>query len=209
MSPPVFSPNAKNTPPPARHVVAIAASAGGLQALSKVLGALPVDFPAAVVIVMHLSPDRKSELAEILDRRTTLTVREARAGDCLSDGLVFIAPPDHHLLVTQGGILSLSSSARVRFSRPSADVLFASVAALYGAQAVGVVLTGGDGDGSAGIQAIKGQGGDTIAQNTATSQHPSMPRNAVATGDVDSVLALSDIGPALVHLVSHGRESKG
>src|SRR5690349_14043120 len=95
---------------PARCVIAMAASAGGLKALSVILGGLPADFPAAIAIVMHLSPDHKSILAEILNSRSHLEVRQAKTGDCLSHASVFVAPPNHHLLVAKDGRLELSSS---------------------------------------------------------------------------------------------------
>ncbi len=205
MSVPVREPRA-NALLPARSVVALAASAGGLHALGEVLSALPESFPAALVIVLHLSPKHKSFLAQILDRQTALQVREAGQGDCLRDGLVFVAPPDRHLLVGPGGILSLSTSEKVHFCRPAADPLFASVAAVYGQRAVGVVLTGGDGDGSRGLQAVKAAGGRTIAQDAATSQNPSMPRSAAGTGDVNFVLPLCQIGPSLVELLLGANE---
>src|SRR5487761_1909872 len=131
-------------------VIAMAASAGGLEALSVILGGLPADFPAAIAIVMHLSPDHKSILAEILNRRTHLQVKQAHTGDTRCPSCVFIAPPNHHLSVAEGGRLKLSSSAaeKVHYARPSAEPLFVSVAAVYQKQAIAVVLTGGDGDGS-------------------------------------------------------------
>jgi len=191
-------------------VIAIAASAGGLKALSVVLGGLPADFPAAIAIVMHLSPDHKSILAEILHRRTQLEVKQAHTGDILSQSSVFIAPPNHHLFVVKGGRLKLSSSAaeKVHYARPSAEPLFASVADVYKKEAIAVVLTGGDGDGSFGVQIIKEQGGKVIAQDRPTSENFSMPETSIQTGDVDFVLPLDKIASKLMELVgaSSGRE---
>lgn len=197
------------------HIVAIGASAGGLHALSLILPTLPADFPAPVLIVQHLSPDFPSQLAHILSRHTDLRVKEAEQGDHIQAGWVYVAPPDRHLLACADGTLTLTHTHKVHHCRPSADVLFASVAAVYGARAVAVVLTGGDGDGSAGIQAIKAAGGVTIAQDLPSSEQPSMPRSAAATGAVDQVLPLTDIAAALVALTgsekspepSGGRES--
>ena len=182
-------------------VVAIAASQGGLTALSTILAAIPSDFPAAIVVVNHLAPHRQSWLASILQAVTELTVKEAQTGDILAYGSVFIAPPDQHVLVCEGGILALSCAPKVHFTRPAADPLFISVATLYGKNSVGVVLTGGDGDGSDGIRAIKEAGGKTIAQNEATSEEYSMPRAAIETGDIDFVVPLAGIAPLLVQLV--------
>ena len=187
-------------------VIAMAASVGGLNALSVILGGLPADFPAAIAIVMHLSPDHKSILAEILDRRSQLKVKEAKSGDFLCPSCVFVAPPNHHLLVAEDGSLALSSSSaeKVNFARPSAEPLFVSVAHVYGRKAIAVVLTGGDGDGSFGVQIIKDEGGQVIAQDRPTSQDFSMPRTSIQTGDVDFILPLDEIAPKLMKLVGGG-----
>jgi len=191
---------------PARCVIAVAASAGGLKALSVILGGLPKDFPAAIAIVMHLSPEHKSILAEILDSRSQLEVRQARTGDRLCHSSVFVAPPNHHLLVAKGGRLKLSSTsaAKINYARPSAEPLFASVAQVYQKNAIAVVLTGGDGDGSFGVQVIKEHGGQVIAQDRPTSQDFSMPETAIKTGDVDFILPLDQIARKLVTLVGAG-----
>ena len=150
---------------PARCVIAMAASVGGLHALSIILGGLPEGFPAAIAIVMHLSPDHKSLLAEILSSRTRLDVKQAHTGAILRHSVVLVAPPNHHVTVLSGGRLELSSSlaAKVHYARPSAEPLFASVAAVYQRNAIAVVLTGGDGDGSFGVRIIKEKGGRVIA----------------------------------------------
>jgi two-component system, chemotaxis family, protein-glutamate methylesterase/glutaminase len=181
----------------------MAASAGGLNALSVILGGLPADFPAAIAIVMHLSPDHKSLLAEILDSRSNLLVKQAQTGDILCHSRVFVAPPNHHLSVVKGGRLELSSSAaeKVHHARPSAEPLFASVAEVYQSNAIAAVLTGGDGDGSFGVQIIKDKGGTVIAQDRPTSQDFSMPETSIKTGDVDFILPLNEIAPKLIELV--------
>ncbi len=184
-------------------VIAMAASAGGLNALSVILGGLPADFPAAIAIVMHLAPDHKSLLAEILDSRSPLEVRQAQTGDILCPASVFIAPPNHHLFVAKDGCLELSSSSaeKVHYARPSAEPLFASVAKVYQQDAIAVVLTGGDGDGSFGVQIIKDEGGKVIAQDRPTSENFSMPETSIQTGDVDFILPLNEIAPKLMELV--------
>ena len=183
-------------------VIAMAASVGGLHALSVILGGLPEGFPAAIAIVMHLSPNHKSVLAEILNRRTHLVVKEAHSGDVLCPSAVYIAPPNHHLSVAQGGRLKLSSALakKVHYARPSAEPLFASVAAVYRQSAIAVVLTGGDGDGSFGVQIIKDRGGKVIAQDRPTSQDFSMPKTSIETGDVDFILPLDEIAAKLIEL---------
>ncbi len=182
----------------------MATSSGGLSALSRILGSLPGDFKAAIAIVMHISPDHKSLLAEILGCRTALRVKQAQAGDTLYHSGVFIAPPNHHMMVTEGGVLVLSSPSaeKVHYARPSAEPLFASVARIYQSKSIAVVLTGGDGDGSTGVGIIKDRGGIVIAQDRSTSQDFSMPETAIETGDVDFILPLDEIAPKLLHLVS-------
>jgi len=208
-------PHARKTTPTvsakaAFPVIAMAASVGGLKALSAILSVLPADFPAAIAIVMHLSPDHDSVLAEILDRRTPLVVKKARTGDVLCQSCVFVAPPNHHLFVADSGRLELSSSSaeKVHYARPSAEPLFASVAAVYRKNAIAVVLTGGDGDGSFGVQIIKDHGGRVIAQDRPTPEDFSMPQTAIETGDVDFILPLDEIGPKLIELVgaAHANE---
>lgn len=184
----------------------MAASEGGLNALSVILSGLPPDFPAAIAIVMHLSPARRSILAEILDGRSPLKVKQAKNGDSLRRSCVFVAPPNHHLLVGRSGCLKLSSSSaeKVHFARPSAEPLFVSVAKVYRRSAIAVVLTGGDGDGSFGVQIIKDEGGTVIAQDRPTSANFSMPETSIKTGDVDFILPLGEIGPKLIELVGAG-----
>jgi two-component system chemotaxis response regulator CheB len=191
-------------------VVAMAASVGGLEALSVILGGLPADFPAAIAIVMHVSPDHKSLLAEILKCRTRLRVKQAHTGDTLCRSCVFVAPPNHHLFVAPGGQLRLSSASaeKVHHARPSAEPLFASVAKVYKTSAIAVVLTGGDGDGSTGVQIIKDKGGTVIAQDRPTSKDFSMPETSIKTGDVDFILPLDQIAPKLMELVGAGSGRK-
>jgi two-component system chemotaxis response regulator CheB len=186
------------------EVVAMAASAGGLSALGQVLAALPADFPAAIVVVQHLDPRHRSLMADILSRRTSLDVREARENDGLRPATVFIAPPNRHLLVNTDGTLSLSQSELVHFVRPSADLLFESVAASYKDRAIAVVLTGTGSDGNMGVRAIKKMGGTVIAQDEKTSEFFGMPGAAIQTGHVDFILPLAEIPPALVSLVVKG-----
>jgi two-component system chemotaxis response regulator CheB len=198
---------------PVRHsfpVIAMAASVGGLKALSIILGGLPADFPAAIAIVMHLAPDHKSLLTHILKCRTHLQVTEAQTGDVLRPSEVFVAPPNHHLFVVKGGCLKLSSShaEKIHFARPSAEPLFASVAEVYGKNAIAVVLTGGDGDGSFGVQIIKDKGGMVIAQDRPTSENFSMPETSIKTGDVDYILPLDQIAPMLIALVWNSHQPK-
>lgn len=189
---------------PAFEVIAFAASAGGLGALSEVVSGLPKDFGAALVVVQHLDPRHRSLMAGILARHTPLEVKEAKDGDCLHSGVVFIAPPNKHLLVNSDGTLVLTQTELVHFVRPSADLLFESVAASFKERAIAVVLSGTGSDGAMGVQAIKKMGGTVIAQDKASAEFFGMPSAAIETGIVDFVLPLNEIAPALVTLVSAG-----
>jgi two-component system chemotaxis response regulator CheB len=143
-------------------------------------------------------------MADILSRRTSLRVKQAEEGEQLSPATVYIAPPNRHLLVNPDGTLSLTQSKLVHFLRPSADLLFESVAASYGGRAIAVVLTGTGSDGAMGVQAIKKMGGTVIAQDEATAEFFGMPSAAIRSGSVDFVLPLDEIATALVTLVMKG-----
>ena len=186
---------------PGFDIVALASSAGGFRALAQVLTPLPQDFPVPVVIVQHLDPRHSSLMAQILSRRTRLCVVEARNGERVQPGYVYVAPPDRHLLINGDRTMSLTQTELVHFVRPSADLLFESVAAAFRDRAIGVVLTGTGKDGSMGISAIKKMGGTVIAQDKGTSEFFGMPAAAIETGNVDFVLPLEDISSALLSLV--------
>jgi len=195
--PPLARPDAA----PAFEVVAVASSAGGLAALTSLLSGLPASFPVPVLLVQHLDPRHKSLLADMLGRCTELPVKMAEGGDRLTGGSVFVAPPNYHLLVDSGGTLSLTQSELIHFLRPSADILFESVARNFPGRAIAVVLSGTGSDGARGVKAIKSTGGTVIAQDQDTSEFFGMPSAAIATGSVDIVLPLAMIAPALVGLV--------
>ena len=182
-------------------LVAMTSSAGGLNALTKVLSTLPHNFPRPVTVVQHLDPRHRSLMAKILSGRTNLIVKEAEDEELLQPGIVYIAPPDQHLLVTPEGSVSLSHSELVHFVRPSADLLFESVAASYKDKSIAVVLTGTGSDGSLGVKAIKKMGGTVIVQDQESSEFFGMPLAAIQTGVVDFILPLEEIGPALTTLV--------
>jgi len=189
-----------NPTAPQFDVVAIGASAGGVEALHAVVAALPVQFPATILIVQHMDPRHKSMLARLLGRRCLLAVRQAVDGEVIHPATVYIAQPAMHLLV-RAGHLVLTDTKLVHFSRPSIDLLFHSVADTYGDRAIGVILSGSGVDGADGIRAIKAKGGTTLVQDPATAAHAGMPNAARATNCVDFSLSLEDIGPALVSLV--------
>jgi len=186
------------------EVVALAASAGGLKAISEVLEGLPADFPAAIVVVQHVDPRHRSLMADILSRRTRLRVKEAEDGEDVAGGTVYVAPPNRHLLVNADATLSLTQTELVHFVRPSADLLFESVAASYRDRAIAVVLSGTGMDGSMGVEAVKKMGGTVIAEDEQSSEFFGMPQAAIQTGFVDFVLPLSEISSALKSLVASG-----
>jgi two-component system chemotaxis response regulator CheB len=189
---------------PPFEIVAIASSAGGLHALTQVLGGLPESFGASVVSVQHLDPRHRSLMPEILTRRSRLPVSLGVDGMVVQPGHVYLAPPDHHLLINRDGTISLTQTELVNFVRPSADLLFESVAAAYGERAIAVVLSGAGKDGSIGVTAVKKRGGTVIVQDEASSEFFGMPSAAIRTGTVDFVLAVDEIARALVTLVLHG-----
>ena len=182
-------------------VVVIAASAGGVEAVAKLLSALPVAFPAPIVIVQHRRPANPSQLRQVLARFTRLPVVDAKERDRLKPGVVYVARPDRHLSISNAGRVHYSNGHhKIRHLLSSANPLFESSAEAFGPGVIGVVLTGTDGDGTDGVQAIKRCGGTVIAQNEATSQFFGMPASAIGTGAVDYVLPLEEIGPALCRL---------
>ena len=185
-----------------RGVVGIAASAGGLAALSAVLSRLPADFALPILVVEHQLPGSESTLASILDKRTPLRVKQAENGESLVGGTVYIAPPDHHMLLDAKRCIELVETAPVDFQRPSANVLFASLAEHADCAAVVVVLSGMRKDGATGVVAVKKAGGRVMAQDEATSEFFGMPGAAIATGVVDRILPLDSIGPVLAAMAT-------
>ena len=189
------------TPKLASRVIAIATSAGGLQALARVLGGLPSTLPASVLVVQHLHESRPSHLVEILRSHTSLRVVAAASGARLEEGTVYVAPPGVHLLVGTDQRLELSHLPPLHFCRPSGDRLFASIGPSFGASGIAVVLTGAGCDGADGAQAMRRQGGIVIVQDEFSAAFTGMPRAALAAGTVDRVLPLGAIAGALRDLL--------
>jgi len=182
-------------------IVAIAASAGGITALGHVLGGLPPGFPVPVVVVQHLDPRHKTIIAEVLGRRAKLPVVLATDGERAQPGTIYVAPPNRHLLVEAEAVLVLSSSELVHFLRPSADLLFESVAGAYGPRAIACVLTGTGSDGAMGATAVKARGGTLIAEDPELAEFKGMPEAVIAAAAVDFVLPLDEIAPVICGLV--------
>lgn len=186
---------------PGRHVVVIGASAGGLDSLREVVGGLPATFPAPVCVVLHTSPQSPSVLHKILGGFTALPAISPSNGERLLDGRIYVAPPNHHLLI-EPGRLRINQGLRENRFRPAIDVLFRSAAQVYGPGAIGAILSGSLDDGTAGLLAIKQLGGIAIVQDPSDALFPAMPENALAFVSVDHVVPLRGIAPLLVRLTA-------
>jgi len=193
-------------PGDAYAIVAVASSAGGIHALTALLGALGPTLSVPVLVVQHLDPRHRTVIADILARRCDLPVKLAEAGEPALPGTVYIAPPDRHLLVGPDGVMTLTDTELVHFVRPSADLLFESVAGAYGPRAIACVLTGTGSDGTMGVNAVKARGGTVIAENPLTAEFKGMPQAAVGTGAVDFVLPLEEIAKVVRGLVETKRQ---
>lgn len=185
---------------PADRVVAIGASAGGVEAVARLVAALPARFPAAVLVTVHVSASTPSVLPAILARAGRLPAAAAANGESVVPGRIYVAPPDRHLVVRGGRVWS-DRGPREHHSRPAVDPMFRSVAAECGERAIGVVLTGALDDGTAGLIAIKRAGGVAVVQDPDTALHRGMPASAAAHVDVDALLPLEGIAPYLVSVV--------
>ena len=184
-------------------MVAIGTSWGGLMAMSKLLGALPADFSIPVVIVQHRSKDSNRLLSQLLQDATDLTVCEIEDKDALEPGKVHVAPADYHVLI-ECGYFSLTTEDPVRYSRPSIDVMFTSAADTYGKQAIGVVLTGANEDGSRGLAHIAKRGGKALIQAPKSAEIPIMPEAAVKAVPTAEVLPLPELSERLIELSHEG-----
>jgi two-component system chemotaxis response regulator CheB len=177
--------------------IVIGASAGGVEALSILLPALPATLSAAVFIVVHLPRNHRSLLPEIFGPKCALPVREAEDKMRVEPGTVYFAPPDYHLLLDKGPQLALSVDELVHFSRPSIDVLFESAADVYAERLLGIILTGGNEDGAAGLAAVLRAGGVTIVQEPGSAQVPLMVLSALKRSSPDFLLPLDAIAGLL------------
>lgn len=189
------------TPPFVRghDIIVIGASAGGVQALQRVVAGLGGDLPAAVFVVVHTSPTSKSLLPSVLGRSGPLACRPARNGEPIRPGRIYVAPPDRHLLVMKKHV-RLTRGPRENLNRPAVDPLFRTAARHHGPRVVGVVLTGTLGDGSAGLAAVKARGGVAIVQDPSEALFPDMPLNALREVRVDHCLGLEAISALLQRL---------
>jgi two-component system chemotaxis response regulator CheB len=181
--------------------VVMGVSSGGLEALKILVPALLPDLAVPVIIVQHMSAQADSYLPARLNEISRLTVKEAEDKEPLRPSVVYVAPPDYHLLTEADGSLSLSVDPKVNFSRPSVDVLFESASDAFGSALVGVILTGANHDGARGLARIKRRGGLAIVQSPESAQSSAMPEAALESTSVDHILPLQDIAPFLNKLI--------
>lgn len=193
---------------PRRDIVVIGGSAGGLDALKTIAAMLPRDLAASVFVVLHTAPEAPGLLAEILDRAGPIPAANARDGERVRPGRIYVAPPDRHL-VLEPNLVRLTRGPRENRFRPAVDPLFRSAAAVYGPRAVGVILTGGLDDGAAGLWAVKRLGGVAVVQDPREAPSPSMPESAMRNVEVDHCVPVAEIAPLLVRLTSAEAEEKG
>ena len=179
----------------------IGVSTGGVSALKYLLGALPTDFPIPVLIVTHITPDSDDGMAVLLNALCSIRVKEADEQETITSGTVYLAPANYHLLVERDGTLALSVDPPVNFARPSVDVLFESAAEVYGAELIGVILTGAGSDGSKGLLKIKNHDGVTIVQDPADAEMNSMPQSALQLVQADYVVRLQELPELLLRMV--------
>ena len=180
--------------------VAIGASAGAVQALLTILPALPTHFPCAVLVVVHVPPDRDNALAPLLQSKCKLLVKEAEDKEPIESGAIYLAPSDYHLLVETDQTLALSADEAVNYSRPSIDVLFESAADAYGAELVGVILTGANHDGAAGLKAVQDAGGLVIVEDPVGAYAAAMPLAALEACPSATIMNIDAIASYLSSL---------
>jgi len=179
------------------ELVAIGASAGGVEALATLLPALPAQFQLPVVVVVHLPPGKPSLLPEVLGQYCALKLREVEDKEPIEPGVVYCAPPDYHLLFDDRRTFALSVDDRVQFSRPSIDVAFESAVQVFGPRVLGLLLTGANSDGAAGLCSIRAAGGVTAIQDPAEAMSPEMPLSVLRRCQPDFTLPLARMASLL------------
>jgi two-component system, chemotaxis family, protein-glutamate methylesterase/glutaminase len=191
------------------EAVVIGASAGGIEALTVILPKLPAALTAALFIVVHVPRERPSLLVEIFRNRCALPVREAEDKEPVEPGTVYFAPPDYHLLLEKDRQIALSTDEPVHYSRPSIDVLFESAADVYGERLLGIILTGANEDGAAGLHAVHRAGGVTAVQKPESAKVPLMVVSALQRSPADFVLSLEEIAELLMVLAGGASGASG
>lgn len=193
---------------PKKDIIVIGASAGGIDPLRKLISKLPKDFGASIFVVVHTAPDGPGLLGEILGFASDLPTANATDREKIERGRVYVAPPDHHLLI-EDSIVRLARGPKENRFRPAIDPLFRSAAKEYGSRVIGIVMSGGLDDGTSGLWSIKEAGGTAIVQDPADAFASSMPESALKHVSVDHCLPASDIAPLLISLVNKEVEEKG
>lgn len=181
-------------------VIVMGASAGGVEAMKEILPGLQKPLHASVLVVLHISPDAPSLLAELFSSYTKLRVKEAESGELLLEETVYIAPANYHLSVESNGTLSLSTEEPLNFSRPSIDILFESAAMAYKSQVLGILMTGANKDGAQGLKRIAELGGTIVVHDPDEAAFPAMPLAALNLTSPDKILSLKDIRKLLSRL---------
>jgi len=174
-------------------IVVLGGSSGGVEALLKIIPNLSPDFTVPFVIVVHQSRSSRSSLAQVLQSRTKLIVCEPEDKEKILPGHIYIATPDYHLMIEEDKTFSYAYSELVNYSRPSIDVLFETAAEAYGEKLIGVLITGGNADGAAGLKHIVEKGGLAIVEDPDTADTPAMPRAALKMSKVDFVLSIDEL----------------
>ncbi|MFP4469709.1 MAG: chemotaxis protein CheB [Bacteroidales bacterium] len=181
--------------------VVIGVSAGGMNALGKILPVLPGDFPLPVIIVQHVSPLSDNYMIRHFNSHSNITVKEADEKEKIKPGTAYFAPPNYHLLIEKDFTFSLSVDERVNFSRPSIDVMFETAIDAYCSSLIGIILTGANNDGSKGLKKLKDCGGLTIVQDPADAEVRAMPEAAIRLVKPDQILKIDQIAPFLINTI--------
>ncbi|WP_128548601.1 chemotaxis protein CheB [Larkinella soli] len=190
-----------------RNIIVMGASAGGFTAFKKIIAGLPSDLDAAIFIVWHMAPSIRGMLPQVLGHLTTMPVAHAQDREPIQTNRIYIAPPDHHMLLEPGYVRVTRGPKENRF-RPAVDPLFRSAAYSYGSRVIGVILSGALDDGTAGLWTVKHYGGLAIVQDPREAEVPSMPLSAIRQVGVDHVVSLAEIPPLLIRLTDRPAPEK-
>ena len=182
--------------------VVLGGSAGSLEVILGLVEKLPEYLDAVIMIVIHRKNDKDSILQDLIANRTSIPVREVEDKDPIQFNTIYLAPPDYHLLIENKSLFSLDSSEKVHYSRPSIDVTFESVAEVFGKSVIGVLLSGANADGAAGLAQIKKAGGYTIVQNPATAEVAYMPQQAINLTEVNTIINADELADVLQQLLT-------
>ncbi|WP_061296287.1 chemotaxis protein CheB [Leptospira interrogans] len=190
------------------EAIVIGVSAGGINAMKTILPTLPTQFGIPIVIVQHIGARSDGEWFRILEKLCNIKIKEAEEKEEIKSGMVYVAPPNYHLLIEKDRTFSFSIGERVNFSRPSIDVLFETASEVYEDKLIGVILTGANSDGAQGLKKIKENGGLAVVQDPLTAEIALMPRSAIEATSVDYVLSLEKIAELFIRLDQNNLEQR-